>query len=270
MINEEQRTGHYDHELKIEAQHFNGIMQNFPNHFHDYYVIGFLKSGKRLLTCKNESYIIDAGDLLIFNPLDNHACEQIDEKVLDWRTINISEAVMREVVFQIKGIDYLPTFTTTVVYHSDIVPLLNKLHQMIISSQTDFEKEEIFYFLIERLLNIYTVPKQDKLIAVTEDIENCCNYIKKNYAQAITLDQLSLIANLNKYTIVRYFTKQLGITPYQYLVAIRIGEAKKMLENGIEPIQVALHTGFSDQSHFTNSFKKIIGLTPKQYQAIFD
>ena len=35
------------------------------------------------------------------------------------------------------------------------------------------------------------------------------------------------------------------------------------------PINVAIKTGFTDQSHFTNFFKKLIGLTPKQYMNIF-
>ncbi|MCA5011060.1 AraC family transcriptional regulator, partial [Clostridioides difficile] len=46
-------------------------------------------------------------------------------------------------------------------------------------------------------------------------------------------------------------------------------KAKKMLEQGIPPIEAALQTGFADQSHFSNFFKKFIGLTPKQYMKIF-
>ncbi|HBD64705.1 MAG TPA: AraC family transcriptional regulator, partial [Clostridiales bacterium] len=46
-------------------------------------------------------------------------------------------------------------------------------------------------------------------------------------------------------------------------------KAKKMMEQGVLPIDVALQTGFTDQSHFSNFFKKFIGLTPKQYMNIF-
>jgi AraC-like DNA-binding protein len=68
---------------------------------------------------------------------------------------------------------------------------------------------------------------------------------------------------------LRSFTRQKGISPYSYLETIRIGKAKKLLEQGIPPIEVALQTGFTDQSHFSNFFKKFIGLTPKQYMNIF-
>ena len=45
--------------------------------------------------------------------------------------------------------------------------------------------------------------------------------------------------------------------------------AKGLLEQGVRPVDVALRTGFSDQSHFTNFFKNLIGLTPRQYQSCF-
>jgi len=46
-MTQEIRTVKYDAELKVEAYHFQGIMQKFPNHFHEYYVIGFIEKGHR-------------------------------------------------------------------------------------------------------------------------------------------------------------------------------------------------------------------------------
>ena len=45
----ETRTVVYDDELHIEAYSFEGIVQPFPNHFHEYYVIGFIENGERVL-----------------------------------------------------------------------------------------------------------------------------------------------------------------------------------------------------------------------------
>ena len=93
--------------------------------------------------------------------------------------------------------------------------------------------------------------------------------MESNFSESITLDDLSKLSGLNKYTLLRNFTKQRGITPYQYLETIRISEAKKLLERGADPLAAAMQTGFADQSHFTKFFKKLIGLTPKQYGDIF-
>jgi AraC-like DNA-binding protein len=266
---QEKRFVCFDNELGVEACQFTGIMQKFPNHFHRYYVIGFVECGRRYLRCKNREYTIDSGDLLIFNPLDTHTCNQVDNRTLDWRCLNINEDVMLETVQQITGCGCLPKFTTTVARRSEAVVPLKELHALIMQQGNGFEKEELFFFLIEQLIRDYTEPLQDSLGAATEEIQNAVAYMENNFAELITLDDLSTVSGLNKYTLLRNFTKQRGVTPYQYLETIRIGAAKKLLEKGADPVSVALQTGFADQSHFTNFFKKLIGLTPKQYSNIF-
>lgn len=269
MVNEV-RTVCYDTDLKIEAYRFEGIMQKFPNHFHDYYVIGFIENGQRYLLCNNKEYIINPGDITIFNPRDNHTCEQVDGKTLDYRCINIQSDIMLQAVFEITGRKYLPHFTQAVLYHSEIATSLRELHLMILNKETDFKKEELFLFLIEQLIQDYsdTAPAQCTIEPVSE-IKAACDYLELNYAKAITLEYLSSLVGLSKYHFLRSFTKQKGISPYSYLETIRISNAKKLLEQGIRPIEVAFQTGFNDQSHFTNFFKKLIGLTPKQYMRIF-
>ena len=85
----------------------------------------------------------------------------------------------------------------------------------------------------------------------------------------IYLDQICHLEGLSKSTLLRAFTKSKGVTPYSYLKNIRIGEAKKLLEQGLPPVEAALQTGFSDQSHFTNYFNRYIGLAPGVYREIF-
>ena len=60
-------------------------MQKFFNHFNEHYVLAVVAGGHRFLTCNNRKYIINAGDLVLFNPLDNLACEQEDNMGLDGR-----------------------------------------------------------------------------------------------------------------------------------------------------------------------------------------
>lgn len=269
-MSKETRTVKFDAELKVEAYHFEGIMQKFPNHFHEYYVIGFIESGRRCLSCKNKVYTIEPGDLLLFNPGDNHTCEQCDGRALDYRCINIQQETIRRAVFEITGQSFLPYFTEQVVFHSELVSLLKELHLMIMQEEKDFRKEELFLFLLEQLIEEYT--DQDTPLLKLEqntEIRAACEFLKQNYMNNITLDDLSNLTGLSKYYLLRSFTRQKGISPYSYLITIRINEAKKLLEQGTSPIDAALRTGFADQSHFSNFFKKQIGLTPRQYMRIF-
>ena len=269
-MRQEERTVCFDRELKIEAYRFKGIMQKFPNHFHEHYVIGFIEKGQRYLSCKNKEYTTSTGDLLLFNPFDSHTCEQIDDKVLDYRCINIKPEIMKKTVFEITGKNYLPKFNQPVIFRSELVPLLQELHYIIMEEELDFKKEELFFFLIEQLIEEHTEPNLQSNLEITNiEIQAVCDYLENNYAEHIVLDELSTIAGMNKYSLLRNFTKLKGITPYRYLENIRVNKAKKLLEKGVEPIDAAIQTGFVDQSHFTNFFKNFIGLTPKQYQNIF-
>ena len=269
-MEQETRTVKYDPELKIEAYSFKGIMQKFPNHFHDYYVIGFIESGERCLSCKNRKYTVEPGDLLLFNPHDNHTCEQINGGTLDYRCINVPPETMSKAAFEITGKEYLPYFSPAVIFHSELASLLRELHMIIMEEEKDFRKEEIFFFLLEQLIEEFSEegieqsgPEENR------ETKIICNYLEKNYMKNITLDELSGLTGLSKYYLLRSFTKQKGISPYRYLETIRIDRAKKLLEQGVLPIEAALQTGFADQSHFSNFFKKFIGLTPKQYMNIF-
>lgn len=269
-LTKEIRTVKFDTELEIEAYHFQGIMQKFPNHFHEYYVIGFIEAGRRHLSCKNQEYAIEPGDLLLFNPCDSHTCEQIDDNALDYRCINIQSDIMRKAVFEITGRDYLPYFTTQVVFHSDLVKLLRELHLLIMEDERDFIKDEIFLFFLKQLIEEFTEQEMSPPKSVqSAETKIICDFIEKNYRKNISLDDLSRISGMSKYHLLRSFTKQQGITPYSYLETIRIDRAKKLLEQGVQPIDAALQTGFADQSHFSNFFKKFIGLTPNQYRNIF-
>ena len=266
----ETRTVVYDAELKLEAYHFQGIMQTFPLHFHDYYVISFIEDGQRCLTCRNREYILEPGDLLLMNARDNHSCEQIGSLPMDYRSLNIKPEVMGKAVCEITGREYLPNFSPQVVCRSELVPLLRELHQMIMQGETEFRKEELFFFLLEQLVEDYTegeIPAGN--VEQSTEIKAVCDYLEQHYMDSIRLDELCGLTGLSKYYLLRSFTKQKGISPYSYLETIRIDKAKKLLEQGTLPLEAALQTGFNDQSHFSNFFKKFIGLTPKQYMNIF-
>ena len=259
-----------DKKLNIEAYWFYGIMQKFPNHFHEYYVIGFVEEGQRRLLCKNKDYTINPQDLVILNPFDSHTCMQINNEALDWRCINIKKEVIQKVTEEIYGEKYLPSFSKTVLSDTEILMLLKELHTMIVlGTGNNKTRKEKFYKIIKKLYDEYNGQILEEEVIPAEEIKYLCRYMKNNYRQKLTLDELSKITGQNKFTLLRNFNKVHGLTPYQYLETIRIEKARTYLEEGHTPAEVALNTGFSDQSHFTRFFKSFIGFTPRQYQKLF-
>lgn len=267
---QEQRHVYYDQDLKMEAYQLSGIVQKFPNHFHEYFVIGFVEGGARHLWCKNQEYDVSSGDLILFNPRDNHYCAPINGEILDYRAVNIGTDVMLQAVKEITGQEYTPHFTQNVVYQSDITIYLGDLYRTIIERSPKLEKEEAFFFLLEQVLQKYAQPFEEADIREpTPQVQMLCEYIEEHYTENITLDELLSMTSFSKSYLLRAFTRQTGVSPYRYLQTIRLDRVKKLLEQGVPPIDAAIITGFSDQSHFTNFFKQFIGLTPKQYQRIF-
>lgn len=268
-MKKETRTVVYDDELRLESYRFEGTQQPFPNHFHEYYVIGFVESGERCLSCKNNEYAIQKGNVLLFNPGDNHACVQNDGGTLDYRGFNISKEVMLDLTEEVTGKRELPGFSENVIFDEEVICYLHPLHEMVMKGLCDFGKEENLLLLISMLIQRYGQLFENCIPECRGEIEKACRFMEQHFAERIYLDQICRYAGLSKSTLLRAFTKSKGVTPYSYLENIRIGEAKKMLEQGFPPIEAALRTGFSDQSHFTNYFNRFIGLSPGVYREIF-
>jgi len=259
----------YDRQLQIEAYHFEGIAQPFPNHFHDYYVIGFIENGKRNMTCQNHKYLIQAGDMIIFNPYDSHECVQIEEENLNYRAINISKDVMQSLHQKIIGYHEMPYFQKNVLHDEELSYYFLRLHQMILDEKQWLDKEEDFLLIMTSLIYKYSQSLNNQDIDCSEEVEWICSYLQEHYAKHICLDDLCNYVHLSQSTLLRSFTKEKGITPYRYLLTMRINKAKELLEKGIQPIHVAMQVGFSDQSHFTNCFRHLIGLSPGMYYDMF-
>jgi len=268
-MKKETRTVVYDDELRIEAYRFEGIVQPFPNHFHEYYVIGFVEKGERCLSCKNQEYVIKKGNIVLFNPGDNHACVQSDEGTLDYRGFNISKDVMLDLAEEVTGKRELPGFSENVIYDEEVACYLHPLHELVMKGSCEFGKEESLLLLLSLLIQQYGQPFENCVPECRDEIERACAFMEQHYAERIYLDQICRHAGLGKSALLRAFTKSKGVTPYSYLENIRIGKAKKLLEQGMPPIEAALQTGFSDQSHFTNYFNRFIGLAPGVYREIF-
>lgn len=265
----ETRTVVYDDELRLEAYRFEGIVQPFPNHFHGHYVIGFVENGTRRLLCRNREYQIEKGCVLLFHPGDNHSCTQSDGGTFDYRGFNISKEVMLDLADEIMGRRELPGFSQNVVYDEEAACYLRSLHEMVMGGRSDFGKEEKLLLLLSLLIQNYGQPFENCVPECRQEIEKACEYMEAHFAERIYLDQICRHAGLSKSTLLRAFTKSKGITPYRYLETIRINEAKRLLSEGIAPVEAAMRTGFSDQSHFTNYFNQFIGLAPGNYREIF-
>jgi len=81
----------------------------------------------------------------------------------------------------------------------------------------------------------------------------------------IDLETLARKAGLSRFQALRAFKRRYGLPPHAYQIAVRLGQARRLLSEGIAPVDVALRCGFGDQSHFNRHFKRTYGITPLYY-----
>lgn len=265
----------YDAALKIEACRFVGLAQPFPSHFHEYYVLGLVEQGDRRLPCNGQTCTLRPGSLVLFNPGDAHSCTQCDGGTLDYRALHISRDTMRALAGEITGRAALPTFAPNVITDAEAAAILHTLHESLFCQQNNdaatetIDKEENLLLLVTLLLRRCSQPFDAPLPPCRVEVDAACRFMQTQYAAHLTLADIARSASLSKSALLRAFTKEKGVTPYNYLLSIRIGQARRLLERGTPPAQAALQTGFADQSHFTNCFRRFIGLSPGIYREIF-
>lgn len=105
-------------------------------------------------------------------------------------------------------------------------------------------------------------PKSENI-----QIEESMKYISEHLHEDITLEQLAEQAMLSPFYFSRLFKKKTGFTPYRYLITVRLDYSCYLLRTSNYTIkEIAYRCGFHSVSSFCTSFRKTIGITPKQYR----
>lgn len=129
--------------------------------------------------------------------------------------------------------------------------------------------QEQALLIVADLIRRYSYPSKNKknyrsglrpaaLNRVTE-------YIHAHIDQKITIDSMATVAGISPFHFIRMFKISTGETPHQRIMDIRIREATYRLKRGETQLETAIACGFVDQSHFSRTFKKHHGVTPKQF-----
>jgi transcriptional regulator GlxA family with amidase domain len=92
-------------------------------------------------------------------------------------------------------------------------------------------------------------------------------YIEDHLEETISIEALAGIVGLSMYHFARAFKQSEGLTPHDYLVRRRVRRAQELLASTDLPLsEIALASGFSDQSHCARRFREHVGITPSSYR----
>lgn len=229
---------------KIEFVYCKGTKITYPEHNHiSNYVIGLVLNGKVQLTLSNEQNLINKNDFFIILPYEPHMI-QASYGEYTMFTVCISTDFVSEHNFE------------------SALPILQKLTYFLLMQGLITSEQLDTFSLALDLLFSSIVNTEDYL---AKDIIFVRDYLEQIPENTISIDQLSQSIFITKYHFIRKFKKNVGLTPHRFQIQNRIRKAQRLLVDNRNITEVALTTGFYDQSHFIKCFKKIVGITPSDY-----
>jgi AraC-like DNA-binding protein len=98
-------------------------------------------------------------------------------------------------------------------------------------------------------------------------IEEAAAYIRDRYAEEISLTQLAFIFGFNPSYFSRLFARQTGVHVFEYLNRIRIQKSCLFLKrSSMSIVEIAFSVGYNNLSHFNRYFRRIMGMSPREYR----
>lgn len=190
-----------------------------------------------------------------------------------------------------KNLDELERlFKEQKIYHLDVKlfysSIINTIFERYSYCFTEIEDDYDYSYYHKRIMNLVKFKDLISLVKSfisdtidrigeyrrnnTKYINKTIDYIEKNYAQKILLDDLAANVNLSKHYLCSLFKKGTGITISNYVNNLRIEKAKQMiLHKDYSAKELYDQLGFRDQSYFSKTFKKIVGVTVTEYKSKF-
>lgn len=229
---------------EIEIIYCKDCKITYPEHNHvSNYVIGLVLNGKIQLTHLNEQKHIDKNEFFIIPPYEPHMIEPSYGRYTIM-TVCISTGFVSE-------------------YDLDsALPILQELADSLLIKELIMQEQLAAFSSAIDLLFLSIISTEEPLREEILYARNCLEQIPEN---AISIEQLSQNLFISKYHFIREFKRNVGLTPHRFQIQNRIRKAQHLLAEKRNIAEVALATGFYDQSHFIKCFKKLVGVTPSEY-----
>jgi AraC-like DNA-binding protein len=256
----------------IEICRVDGSRHVFPDHVHDdIYVIGLMDHGSSYCLGPNKTdSLVARGQIALINPGQIHSGVPHHGGRISYRMFYVSLERMVTAVAEISKQDWGSLIFPRMVM--DAPRLRYRLHELYSTMgglDGRLAKESAVTDALAHLItccsNLTTVRSVKH--CGRQVIRRAMDYLAADLDHKISLEATARTAGLSRYHFLRVFKQETGLSPHLFRTLRRIDRAKALLRGGTPLSETALSVGFSDQSHFSNTFRKYTGATPGQYLA---
>jgi AraC-like DNA-binding protein len=187
-----------------------------------------------------------------------------------YRMIYPDTALFQNILEDVTGRAFhgTPSFSVQLLHDSELAGAFHEAHRALEERAGALESDEGMFRVLAGMFQrhggtiVVPVDKSERTA-----VRRARDYLSENYMSDIGLEELAKVADLSRAHLIRAFRREFHITPHAFLTDRRIRQARKLLQAGRPPAEVAAECGFADQAHFTRHFKARTGLTPGQYRA---
>ena len=243
--------------LSIENQ-----TTDFPKHFHETFCISLIHNGIEQIDFDNQTLFSEKGSISITNPYEIHSNPLTDKDIcLKFDTIYLSNDLMK---YLLNGQNI--KFANRKINSEKANQLFMELKYAI-----DTKNPEYVEFSLKQFVNTLKIYSQENTKKYCEqnlyEFKDVSNYIEHNICEKFCLDELSKIANINKYGFIKKFKISTGMTPINYILMKKIFASKTLINPNSDITELAYLYNFCDLAHFSKTFKQYIGISPKKFQS---
>lgn len=230
------------------------------------YVIGTIQSGLGALQYRNTRQEITRGAFYVIEPDEIWSCQA---KELTFSHLLVDPSLLQRLTAEIVGPEKpIPRFPGIGLHDTDLSLRLERLYTRLTVSESQLEQQELLLEVLAHLLRSHPSYREipQNLEWERPAIQRAKAYIAAYYTEDISLETLASIVHLSAFHLARLFRQVIGLPPHAYQIQLRMSHARKLLAQGFSVSYVASETGFFDQTHFTNQFKRHVGVTPGTYR----
>lgn len=129
--------------------------------------------------------------------------------------------------------------------------------------------ESLLAILFQQLLLIIGRNRNNYNIsgtAIEQEVNHALEYFNENYAMPIKIEEYAASRYLTPCWFIRGFRQYIGVTPLQYIISLRMMNARELLNQSYSISEVARMVGYEDPLYFSRLFKRNVGMSPKDYR----
>ena len=241
-------------------------------HTHPFTELFYVVDGKGEFNIQGQRFPVKPNDFVIINPQVEHTELSSPDEPLEYIVLGIRGLSFSNLTPVSEG-GHPFSFFNLRDEQKDILRYLNAMVQEATSQQMSYELvcHNLLEILLIKILRHQhfdlEVGKQSK---ATKDISFIKHYLETYYHESIQLEDLASMTHLSRFYISHSFKKEIGMSPMEYLIAIRIKESKILLRTTNYSIsQVADIVGFTTPTYFSKQFRKSTGISPTDYREQF-